>query len=179
MKGYQFLQNAFFATCRKRKITKLPMLLLIYLRGLYAYYGKPAFFYKDELLMKDLGITRNTLRQARGRLKEKGVIDFCTSSGRGKATRYLILETDLAPTLKGSEIDRKGSKFDPLSMRKKGQNLTPRINIKTKPIESPFVIASRPSYSPRPTKQSPARSNMPDWLKEAAEHLRRKREAHD
>jgi len=41
MKGYQFLQNNFFQTCRKRRIAKLPMLLFIYLRGLYAYYGKP------------------------------------------------------------------------------------------------------------------------------------------
>lgn len=77
------------------------MLLLIYLRGLYSYYGKPTFYYKDTQIMQDLGISKNTLRQARNHLRERGVIDFYVSSGRGKATRYLILETELAPALKG------------------------------------------------------------------------------
>lgn len=113
MKGYQFLKNDFFNTCHIRKITKLPMLLLIYLRGLYAYYGRPTFFYKDELIMRDLGLSKNTLRQARKHLKERGVIGFFTHSGRGKATRYLILESELASELKGSQNYRKGSKFDP------------------------------------------------------------------
>jgi len=135
MKGYQFLQNAFFSTCHKRKITKLPMLLLIYLRGLYAYYGKPTFYYKDDLIMKDLGVTKNTLRKARNHLRERGVIDFYVSAGRGKATRYLILETELAPAIKGSEIDTKGSKSDPFPQHKKGQFLTPRINKEIKPLK--------------------------------------------
>ena len=113
MKGYQFLQNNFFGTCRLRKIDKLPMLLLIYLRGLYSYYGKPTFFYKDSQIMKDLGLSRNTLRQARKHLQERGVIDFYVSAGRGNATRYLILETELAPEIKGSEFRRKGSNFAP------------------------------------------------------------------
>lgn len=134
MKGYQFLKNDFFNTCRKRKITKLPMLLLIYLRGLYAYYGRPTFFYKDEFIMKDLGITKNTLRQARKHLRERGAIDFFIYTGRGKATRYLILESDLAPEIKGSKFDRKGSRTDPFSKHEKGEKLTPSINKEIKPL---------------------------------------------
>lgn len=144
MKGYQFLQNDFFNICRKRKITKLPMLLLIYLRGLYAYYGKPTFFYKDELIIGDLGITKNTLRQARKHLRERGVIDFYTYAGRGKAMRYLILESELAPALKGSRFVRKESKSDPFSMRQKGQKLTPSINKENKPVE--YGISKRRKF---------------------------------
>jgi hypothetical protein len=138
MKGYQFLKNDFFNTCRIRRITKLPMLLLIYLRGLYAYYGKPTFFYKDELIMRDLGLSKNTLRHARNHLRERGVITFFTHSGRGKATRYLILETELAPDLKGSKNDRKGSKSDPFAKHEKGQFLTPNINKEIKPLNYGF-----------------------------------------
>jgi len=75
---------------------------LIYLRGLYYYFGKPTFFWKDEVILKQLGISKNTLRQARGDLKEKGAIDYCTFLGRGRAVRYYILKTDLAPEIKGS-----------------------------------------------------------------------------
>jgi len=138
MRGYQFLKNDFFNTCRIRNITKLPMLLLIYLRGLYAYYGRPTFFYKDEFIIKDLGITKNTLRQARKHLRERGVISFFTFAGRAKATRYLILETELAPDLKGSKIDRKGSKTDPFPKHKKGQNLTPNTNKEIKSLDYGF-----------------------------------------
>ena len=138
MKGYQFLKNDFFNTCRIRKITKLPMLLLIYLRGLYAYYGHPTFFYKDEFIMKDLGITKNTLRQARKHLRERGVISFFTFAGRAKATRYLILETELAPDLKGSKNDLKGSKPDPFPKHEKGEKLTPSTNKEIKPLNYGF-----------------------------------------
>lgn len=138
MRGYQFLKNDFFTTCRTRKIAKLPMLLLIYLRGLYAYSGKPTFFYKDSQILRDLGLSKNTLRQARNHLKERGVINFFTHSGRGKATRYLILETELAPDLKGSKFDRKGSESDPFPQHKKGENLTPNTNKEIKPLNYGF-----------------------------------------
>lgn len=88
--------------------------------------------------MKDLGITKNTLRHARRYLKERGVISFFTYPGRGKATRYLILETELAPDLKGSKFDRKGSKPDPFPKHKKGQNLTPNTNKEIKPLNYGF-----------------------------------------
>ena len=111
------------------------MLLLIYLRGLYAYYGKPTFYYKDELIMQDLGITRNTLKKSREKLREKGVIDFYANAGRGKATRYLILETELAPERKVSNSDRKVSKNDTFPQHKKYQFLTPNTNKEIKPLK--------------------------------------------
>jgi len=111
------------------------MLLFIYLRGLYAYYGKPTFYYKDESIIKDLGMTRNTLKSARKRLQEAGVIDFYTYSGRGKAPRYLILETELAPARKVSNFDRKVSKSDTFLEHKNYQNLTPNTNKESKPLE--------------------------------------------
>ena len=71
--------------------------------------------------MEHLGISRNTLRDARGLLKERGVIDFITQLGRGKAVRYLMLKTELAPEIKGLKFDPftrgkiKGLKIDTLS----------------------------------------------------------------
>ena len=53
--------------------------------------------------MQHIGISKNTLRDAREVLKEKGAIDYFTYSGRGKAVRYYILKTDLAPEIKGSK----------------------------------------------------------------------------
>ena len=44
--NYQYLHYDFFITCRKRKINKVPMLLLIYLRGLYSRFGN-IFTWKD------------------------------------------------------------------------------------------------------------------------------------
>ncbi len=141
MEGFQYLENNFFSLCRTRKIYKISQLLLIYLRGLYYYFGKPTFYWKDEIVLEHLGISKNTLRDARKVLREKGAIDYFTSMGRGKAVRYLILKTDLAPEIKGSdfhpfvdnsrkgsEFERKGSEIDPLAAHEKGQNLTPQSN---------------------------------------------------
>jgi len=90
--------------------------------------------------MQHLGISKNTLRDARNILRERGAIDFQTFLGRGRAVKYLILKTELAPELKGSKInpfvdnsrkgsefERKGSDIDPLGRAQKGQNLTPKI----------------------------------------------------
>ena len=120
------MENNFFNLCRIRNIYKISQLLLIYLRGLYYYFGKPEFYWKDEQILKHLGITRNTLRQARLLLRERGAIDYHTQAGRGKSVQYLILKTDLAPEIKGSKthpfvdnsikgsiFDRKGSKTHP------------------------------------------------------------------
>ena len=121
MQGFQYLENNFFSLCKTRKIHKISQLLLIYLRGLYFYFGKPTFYWKDERIMEHLGIARNTLRQARELLKERGVIDFITQLGRGRAVRYLMLKTELAPEIKGLKFDPfkrgkiKGAKFDTLS----------------------------------------------------------------
>jgi hypothetical protein len=148
MQGFQYLENNFFNLCKTRKIYKISQLLLIYLRGLYFYFGKPTFYWKDERILHHLGIAKNTLRQARELLKERGVIDYITQAGRGRAVCYLILKTELAPELKGSkinpfvdnsrkgsEVDRKGSYSDPFLMRKKGQKLTPKSYIESKPLE--------------------------------------------
>ncbi|HPM42524.1 MAG TPA: hypothetical protein PLV52_01690, partial [Candidatus Omnitrophota bacterium] len=67
--------------------------------------------------MEHLGITRNTLRQGRKILRERGAIDYHVYAGRGKAVQYIILKTDLAPELKGAKINpfvdnsEKGSVF--------------------------------------------------------------------
>ena len=109
--------------------------------------------------MQDLGISRNTLRQARRHLQERGVINFYISNGRGKATRYLMLETELAPEIKGSRAERKGSDPNPFSKHKKGQNFTPRINRTTKPLN--YV-----------------NSDLPDWMQLGAERLKRRSEGY-
>jgi hypothetical protein len=138
MKGYQFLKNDFFNTCRRRRINKIPMLLLIYLRGLYAYYGKPIFFCKDEFIIRDLGLPRRTLQRARIKLQERGVIEFRSFHGRGKVTHYLILKTELAPTLKRAKSDRKRARMTSFptqeNVPKRAGNIY--INSEIKPLES-------------------------------------------
>ena len=139
MRGFQYLENSFFELCKTRNIYKISQLLLIYLRGLYYYFGKPAFYWKDEKIMQHLGITRNTLREARKILRQRGAIDFHTNAGRGKAVQYMILKTDLAPELKGLKInpfvdnsgkgsvfERKGVNFDPFAEHEKGEKFTPK-----------------------------------------------------
>ncbi len=139
MRGFQYLENSFFNLCKTRNIFKISQLLLIYLRGLYYYFGKPTFYWKDEHIMQHLGITRNTLRQARKILRERGAIDYCVHAGRGKAVQYIMLKTDLAPELKGAKINpfvdnsgkgsvlgRKGVNFDPFAEHEKGEKFTPK-----------------------------------------------------
>ncbi len=93
--NYQYLHYDFFTTCRKRKINKVPMLLLIYLRGLYSRFGN-IFTWKDKTIINDLGINRKMLQRSRLTLQEKGVIDFVSGKGQ-KPTQYLILDSVLAP----------------------------------------------------------------------------------
>ena len=89
--------------------------------------------------MQHLGITRNTLRQARKILRERGAIDYYVYAGRGKAVQYVMLKTDLAPELKGAKInpfvdnsekgsvfERKGVNFTPFAEHEKGENFTPK-----------------------------------------------------
>jgi len=93
--NYQYLHYEFFTTCRKRKINKTPMLLLIYLRGLYSRFGN-IFTWKDKVILSDLGINRKMLQRSRLTLQEKGVIDFVSGKGH-EPTQYLILDSVLAP----------------------------------------------------------------------------------
>jgi len=89
--------------------------------------------------MQHLGITRNTLREARKILRQRGAIDYHTNAGRGRAVQYMILKTDLAPELKGLKInpfvdnsvkgsvfERKGVNFDPFVEHEKGEKFTPK-----------------------------------------------------
>src|SRR3989338_2986304 len=91
--NYQYLHYKFFTPCRKRKINKTPMLLLIYLRGLYSRFGN-IFTWKDKTIINDLGINRKMLQRSRLALQEKGVIDFVSGKGQ-EPTQYLILDSVL------------------------------------------------------------------------------------
>ena len=103
-KGYQFLQNDFFELCEKRKIHRLPMLLYIYLRGLYSRFQRPDFFWRDSELCKNLGFSRQTLSRARLYLQERGLLTFKSGIGR-TATHYQMLGTVLLPELRVSKMD--------------------------------------------------------------------------
>lgn len=99
MKGYQYLENDFFALCKTREIGRLPMLLYIYLRGLYCRFQKPIFFCFDKQIKDHLGISQSTLCRARQFLQRRGVIKF--HSGKGtKSTEYTMLGTILLPAIK-------------------------------------------------------------------------------
>ena len=96
MKGYQYLENDFFELCKTRKIHRIPMLLYIYLRGLYCRFQKPDFFWPDETIRTHLGISQSTLQRARSYLQERGLITFKSGIGR-IPTRYTLLATTLLP----------------------------------------------------------------------------------
>jgi len=107
MRGYQFLQNNFFELCKTRKVRRIPMLLYIYLRGLYCRFQKPIFFHKDKVIQEHLGLNHKALQRARLTLQEKGLITFI--SGRGSApTTYQMLGTVLLPEGMGKSTIRSG-----------------------------------------------------------------------
>ncbi len=109
--NYQYLHYTFFTTCRERKISKTPMLLLIYLRGLYSRFGN-IFTWKDKTIINDLGINRKMLQRCRLFLQERGVIDFVCGIGQ-EPTQYLILDSVLAP----ERVDKKRRGVDKTSRR--------------------------------------------------------------
>ena len=99
MKGYQFLENDFFSLCKTREIGSTPMLLYIYLRGLYCRFQKPNFFASDKIIREDLSISQSTLARVREFLQTRGVIKY--RSGRGSdSTTYTMLGTVLLPIVK-------------------------------------------------------------------------------
>ncbi len=102
MKGYQFLKNDFFELCETRKIKRIPMLLYIYLRGLYCRFQKPIFFWNDSTIKKNLGISTNTLTSAKKHLQERGLIKYHSGIGR-TPTHYSMLGTSLLPELRVSK----------------------------------------------------------------------------
>jgi hypothetical protein len=99
MKGYQYLENDFFDLCKTREIGRIPMLLYIYLRGLYCRFQKPIFFCFDKQIKDHLCISQSTLSRARDFLQKRGVITY--KSGRGvHPTEYTMLGTVLLPVIK-------------------------------------------------------------------------------
>lgn len=99
-KGYQYLENDFFELCKTRKIRPLPMLLYIYLRGLYCRFQKPEFFWPDKNTLDQLGITHPTLQKARKELAEKGLLIFTPGNGVSNPTQYTLIGNVLLPDLK-------------------------------------------------------------------------------
>lgn len=99
MKGYQFLQNDFFELCQTREIGHTPMLLYIYLRGLFCRFQKPAFTWQDKQTRQHLGISQSTLMRAREFLQTRGVITFVSGKG-SRHTEYTMLGTVLLPVIK-------------------------------------------------------------------------------
>ena len=91
--SYQYMHREFFATCRKYKINKVPLLLLAYLRDLYLEFGK-TFARKDEIIMNDLGINQKMLQRSRLTLQRKNTIDFVSGKGQ-EATQYFIKDSML------------------------------------------------------------------------------------
>ena len=156
MKGYQFLENDFFDLCRKRRISSFSMLLLIYLRGLYRYFGKPKFYWKDSQAIEHLHTTRPTLRLARNKLRERGIIEFKVGKSRFCFTEYAILQTTLAPalTMKGKGLTMK----DTFTVKhaQKGQNLSQSVykSKEIKPLEDTKGMKSitQERFIPKPLR---------------------------
>ena len=96
MNGYQYLENDFFDLCKTRKIRAVPMLLYIYLRGLYCRFQSSEFFYKDKQIHDHLGFSHKTLQRARLFLQERGLIKFVPGAGK-TLTTYQMLGTVLLP----------------------------------------------------------------------------------
>ena len=116
MRGYQFLENDFFDLCKTRKVRRIPMLLYIYLRGLYCFFRKPIFFRGDKIVQDHLGLNHKALYRARITLQEKGLIKFIPGKGR-TLTIYQMLGTTLLPDLKVSSQSGhiKGASMDIMS----------------------------------------------------------------
>ncbi len=118
MKGYQFLEMDFFELCRTRKIHRLPMLLYIYLRGLYCRFQKPIFTWGDQKTLEHLGITQPTLRKCRKALSEKGLLLYKPGNGLKNPTEYTLVGNVLLPGLKVKNSFSKGEKILHLPLQK-------------------------------------------------------------
>jgi len=94
-KGYQYLGNDFWGLVATRKVYRTAQLLYIYLRGRYCRFG-PEFHWADAEIRKHLGITQQTLRNAKKYLQERGLILYKSGAG-GRLTRYSMLASVLLP----------------------------------------------------------------------------------
>ena len=99
MKGYQFLENDFFELCQTREIGHTPMLLYIYLRGLFCRFQKPIFTWQDKQTRQHLGMSQSTLLRAREYLQARGMIKYVSGKG-SRHTEYTMLGTVLLPDIK-------------------------------------------------------------------------------
>ena len=116
MKGYQFLENDFFDLCKTREIGRIPMLLYIYLRGLYCRFQKPIFTWYDKKIIDHLYISQSTLSRSREYLQKRGLMIFKSGTGR-MPTEYTMLGTVLLPVVKKKTQPRQthiygGRQFD-------------------------------------------------------------------
>ena len=118
MKGYQFLEMDFFELCKTRKIHRLPMLLYIYLRGLYCRFQKPVFTWEDHKTLQHLGITHPTLQKCRRILSEKGLLLYKPGNGLRNPTEYTLIGNVLLPGLKVKNSFTKGEKNLHLPLQK-------------------------------------------------------------
>ena len=165
MKGYQYLENDFFNLCKTREIGRIPMLLYIYLRGLYCRFQKPVFFCFDKQTKDHLGISQSTLSRARQFLQKRGVIKF--HSGKGtKSTEYTMLGTILLPIIKKAIPSRQSHVY----RYRQNDDTIYTSNERLKKKVGFSVIAKSEA-----TKQS--QYIMSGWMKELSEKLRKKREA--
>lgn len=94
-KGYQYLGNDFWEFVITRKVYRTAQLLYIYLRGRYCRFG-PEFHWADAEIRRHLGITQQTLRNAKKYLQERGLILFKSGAG-GRFTHYSMLASVLLP----------------------------------------------------------------------------------
>jgi len=132
MKGYQFLENNFFELCETRNVRRIPMLLYIYLRGLYCRFQKPNFFWNDSTIKRQLGISTNTLTSAKKYLQERGLIKYSSGTGR-TPTQYTMFGTALLPELRVSKFDTLSGRFKAIqSLKKRHPIYTSKDRLKKK-----------------------------------------------
>lgn len=151
MKGYQYLENDFFALCRTRKIIRIPMLLYIYLRGLYCYYCKPIFFKHDKTIEQELGLNHKALQRARHVLQERGLITFISGIGR-RATIYQMLGAVLLPervdktTTQSGHAKHRESRHNVHTNIRVSKRVNKRVDRKLTPKEKEAIKAIKKRY---------------------------------
>lgn len=119
-----------------KRMTPATNLLLRTLIGKYIYFAKRrmlaengSFYCYDQNLIRELSISRNTIRRARIFLKETGAIDYLTGRHKSAPTHYWVISK--GAILNPFEQETKGPKMVPeganLSV-KKGQDCPQNIS---------------------------------------------------
>jgi len=113
-----------------KRMTPATNLLLRTLIGKYTYFAKRrmlaengSFYCHDQNLIRELSISRNTIRRARIFLKETGAIDYLTGMHKSAPTRYWVISKGFR--MESFEQGLKGSKMSPEGTNlavKKGQD---------------------------------------------------------